>query len=157
MLTATTPAERDLTRTRTLARALSAAGGAAAAAIAWTIEVPLLGVRLSIRFGGMHPQVVSAGQVIGTALAAGLLGWLLLVLLDRRAARPARAGRAAWTARAAWTGAALAVLAASLALPLIAAATTSATIALIVLHLVVGAAVIPAMARTAVPGHPISE
>jgi hypothetical protein len=87
----------------------------------------------------MHPQAISAGQVIGTALAAGLLGWLLLAILDRRSSR----------ARAAWTGAALLVLAASLALPLIAAATTSAAIALIVLHLVVGAAVIPAMARTA--------
>jgi hypothetical protein len=93
-------------------------------------------IRLSIRFGGMHPQTVVAGQVVGTALVAGLLGWLLLAVLDRRARRP----------RAAWTSAALLVLAVSLALPLAAVTTTSAAIALIVLHLAVGAVVIPGMA-----------
>jgi Family of unknown function (DUF6069) len=139
VITATPEAVRDVKRSR--ARALGVAGGAAAAAIAWSLEVPLLGIRLSIRFGGMHPQTVVAGQVVGAALVAGLLGWLLLAALDRSAARP----------RAGWTGAALIVLAASLALPLAAATTTSAAIGLIVLHLVVGAVVIPGMARTARP------
>ena len=97
-----------------------------------------MGIRLNIRFGGARPQTVVAAQVIGTALAAGLIGWLLLAALDRRAPRP----------RATWTGIALLVLAASLALPLAAATTTSAAIGLIVLHLVVGAAVIPGMAST---------
>ncbi len=137
MLTATTPVARDVRRTR--ARALCAAGGAAAAAIAWAVEVPLLGIRLTIRIGGMHPQTVVAGQVVGTALAAGLLGWLLLTALDRRTPRP----------RAVWTAVALLVLAASLALPLAAATTTSAAVGLIVLHLVTGAIVIPGLARTA--------
>jgi hypothetical protein len=50
-------------------------------------------------------------------------------------------------ARLAWTTIALVALAASLALPL-AATTTSAVVALVVMHLTVGAAVIPAMART---------
>ena len=127
---------RDVRQSR--ARALCAVGGAAAAAIAWAIEVPLMGISLSIRFGGAHPQTVAAAQVIGVALAAGLIGWLLLAALDRRAPRP----------RATWTGIALLVLAASLALPLAAATTTSAAIGLIVLHLVVGAAVIPGMAST---------
>ena len=137
MLAATTPAVRDVRRIQ--ARALSVAGGAAAAAIAWSVEVPLLGVRLSIKFGAMHPQTVVAGQVIGAALVAGLLGWLLLALLDRRTPR----------ARAAWTGAALLVLVVSLALPLAAATTTAAAAGLIVLHVVVAAAVIPALAATA--------
>ncbi len=137
MLTATIPVARDLKRSRT--RALCAAGGAAAAAIAWAVEVPLLGIRLTIRFGGMHPQTVVAGQVVGTALAAGLLGWLLLTALDRRTPRP----------RAVWTAVALLVLAASLALPLAAATTASAAVGLIVLHLVTGAIVIPGLARTA--------
>jgi hypothetical protein len=137
MLAATTPAVRDTRRTWT--RALCAVGGAAAAAVAWAIEVPLLGVKLTARFGPAHPQTIVAGQVIGTALVAGLLGWLLLTLLERRTPR----------ARAAWTGAALLVLVLSLALPLGAATTTSATVGLIVLHLVVGAAVIPALASTA--------
>ena len=133
---ATASVVRDVRQSR--ARALCAVGGAAAAAIAWAIEVPLMGIRLSIRFGGAHPQTVAAAQVIGVALAAGLIGWLLLTALDRRASRP----------RATWTGIALLVLAASLALPLAAATTTSAAIGLIVLHLVVGAAVIPGMAST---------
>ena len=77
--------------------------------------------------------------MIGTALIAGLLGWLLLAGLDRRTPRP----------RAVWAGAALVVLAVSLALPLAAATTTSAASGLIVLHLVVGAVVIPGMAHTA--------
>ena len=133
---ATASVVHDVRRSR--ARALCAVGGAAAAAIAWAIEVPLMGIRLSIRFGGAHPQTVAAAQVIGVALAAGLIGWLLLAVLDRRASSP----------RATWTGIALLVLAASLALPLAAATTTSAAIGLIVLHLVVGAAVIPGMAST---------
>lgn len=137
MSAAVTPAVRDVKRSR--ARALSAAAGAAAAAIAWAIEVPLLGIRLTVRFGAMQPQTVVAGQVAGAALVAGLLGWLLLTALDRRTPR----------ARTAWTATALLVLAVSLALPLAAATTTSAAIGLIVLHLVVAAVVIPAMGRTA--------
>ena len=118
---------------------MSVAGGAAAAAVAWSVEVPLLGVRLTVKFGAMHPQTIVAGQVIGAALVAGLLGWLLLALLERTTPR----------ARMAWTGAALLVLVVSLALPLAAATTTAATVGLVVLHLVVAAAVIPALAATA--------
>jgi predicted permease len=72
-------------------------------------------------------------------VAAALLGWLLLAVLERRTPR----------ARRIWTTAALAALVASLALPLTAATTTSAVVSLVAMHLAVGAAVIPAMARTA--------
>jgi hypothetical protein len=75
-------------------------------------------------------------------VAASLLGWLLLALLERRSRH----------ARLLWTTTALAALAASLALPLTVATTTSAVAGLIVMHLAVGAAVIPAMAHTAA-GH----
>ncbi len=119
-------------------RALCAAGGALAAALAWIVEVPLLGIHLNFRFGAGHAQTIAIGQVIGIALAASLLGWLLLTLLERRTPR----------ARLLWTTIALAALAASLALPL-AATTTSAVTGLIVMHLTVGAVVIPTMARTA--------
>jgi hypothetical protein len=96
-------------------------------------------VHLTFRFGPSPIQTISAGQVIGVAVAAALLGWLLLALLERRSSR----------ARFLWTATALGALAMSLALPLAAATTTSATVALIVMHIAVGAVVLPAMARTA--------
>jgi hypothetical protein len=120
-------------------RALCVAGGALAAALAWIVEVSLLGIHLNVRFGTGHIQTIPAGQVIGAAVAASVLGWLLLTLLERRARH----------ARLLWTTIALMALAASLALPLAAATTTSAAAGLIVMHLTVGAAVIPAMAHTA--------
>jgi hypothetical protein len=137
--TATTAARAvpDIARGR--ARALCAAGGALAAALAWTVEVPLLSIHLNYRFGTAHTQTIAAGQVIAVTAAAALLGWLLLALLERRSPH----------ARRLWTTIAVAAVAASLALPLAAATTTSAAAGLIVMHLTVGAAVIPAMARTA--------
>jgi hypothetical protein len=120
-------------------RALCAAGGALAAALAWIVEVPLLGIHLDFRFGTGHIQTIAVGQVIGVALVASLLGWLLLALLERRTTR----------ARFLWTTSTLAALAASLALPLAAATTAAAAAGLVVMHLTVGVAVIPAMARTA--------
>jgi hypothetical protein len=137
MLTTTAPGVRDMNRGR--ARALYAAGGALAAALAWIVEVPLLGIHLNFRFGTGHMQTIGVGQVIGVSLAASLLGWLLLSVLDRRTSH----------ARAIWTTIAMVALAASLALPLVAATTTSAVAGLLVMHLTVGAATIPAMARSA--------
>ena len=144
MLTTTAPAVPDIKQGR--ARALCAAGGALAAALAWIVEVPLLGIHLTVRLGpghmhtgASHIQTITIGQVIGVTVAASLLGWLLLALLERRTPR----------ARLLWTISALAALAASLALPLIAATTTSAAAGLIAMHLTVGAAVIPALAHTA--------
>jgi hypothetical protein len=121
------------------ARALCAAGGALAAALAWTAEVHLLGIHLTVRFGAGRIQTIAIGQVIGVAVAAALLGWFLLILLERRTPHAQRL----------WTAIALAALAASLALPSATATTTSATVGLIVMHLTVGAAVIPATAHTA--------
>jgi predicted permease len=121
------------------ARAVCAAGGILAAALAWTVEVPLLGIDLNYRFGTGHIQTIAAGQVIGVTVAAALLGCLLLAILQRRTSR----------ARSLWTIIALAALASSLTLPLAAATTASAAAGLVVMHLTVGAAVIPAMAHTA--------
>jgi hypothetical protein len=137
MLTTTAPAVLDSKQGR--ARALCAAGGALAAALAWIVEVPLLGIHLNFRFGGGHIQTIAVGQVIGVTVAASLLGWLLLAFLERRTPH----------ARPLWTTIALVALAASLALPLAAATTTSAVAGLVVMHVTVGAAVIPAMAHTA--------
>jgi hypothetical protein len=137
MLTTTAPAVPDIKQAR--ARALCAAAGALAAALAWIVEVPVLGLHLNFRFGAGHTQTIAIGQVIGVTVAASLLGWLLLTLLERRTPH----------ARLLWTTIALAALAVSLALPLAAATTTSAVAGLVVLHVTVGAVVIPAMAHTA--------
>ncbi|HUC56402.1 MAG TPA: DUF6069 family protein [Streptosporangiaceae bacterium] len=137
--TARTTAAHDVRPGR--ARALCAAGGAAAAVLAWLVEVPLLGIHLSFQFGAGQVQTISAPQAAGVALAAGLLGWLLLAVLERRTVRASRY----------WVAIALVALAASLALPLVAATTTSAIIGLIVMHLAVGIAVIPPLALTARP------
>jgi Family of unknown function (DUF6069) len=131
------PAVPDIKQGR--ARALCAAGGALAAALAWIVEVPLLGIHLNFRFGTGHIQTIAIGQVIGVTVAASLFGWLLLALLERRTPH----------ARLLWTTIALAALAASLALPLTVATTSSAVTGLMVMHLTVGAVVIPAMAHTA--------
>src|ERR1700761_3100038 len=98
------------------ARALCAAGGALAAALAWIVEVPLLGIHLNFRFGTGHIQTIAAAQVIGVTVAASLRGWLLLALLERRPPH----------ARLLWTTIAVAAVAASLALPLTVATTPSA-------------------------------
>jgi Family of unknown function (DUF6069) len=140
MLTTSAPTIQDHKQGR--ARPLSVAGGALAGAIAWLIEVPLLGVDLTIRFGSARPQTIGIGEVIGVSLVFSLLGWLLLAVLDKRTPR----------ARALWVSAALAALVASLALPLVAATTTAASVGLIVMHLAVAAVVIPAMARTSRTG-----
>jgi hypothetical protein len=92
-----------------------------------------------LRFGAGHTQTIAVGQVIGVTLAASLLGWLLLAQLERRTPH----------ARLLWTTISLVALAVSLALPLAAATTSSAVTGLIVMHLTVGAAVIPVMAHTA--------
>ena len=130
MLTITAPAVPDIRQAR--ARALCVAGGALAAALAWTVEVPLLGIDLNFRYGTSHTQIVAAGQVIGASLAALLLGWLLLAVLEQRTPH----------ARTLWTSLALAGLAASVALPLTVATTVattpSAAAGLVVMHLTIG-------------------
>src|ERR1700739_2498165 len=123
--TAASRAVRDIKQVR--ARALCAAGGALAAALAWTVEVPLLGIHLNFRFGTGHIQTIAAGQVVGVTVAAALLGWLLPARLERRPP----------PARLLWPPIARAAVAVSLALPLAVAATTSAVAGLIVMHLTV--------------------
>ena len=54
MLTATTSAVPHIQQGR--ARAMCASGRALAAALAWIVEVPLLGIDLNFRFGAGHIQ-----------------------------------------------------------------------------------------------------
>lgn len=123
---------------RVRARALGVVGATLAALAGWTLAVLLLGVDLSVRPGGGTAQTVGAGSVVAVSLAASLLGWALLAVLERRSSR----------ALTVWTGVALGILLLSMAGPLTAAITTSGKAALVALHLAVAAVLIPTLRRT---------
>jgi hypothetical protein len=103
---------------------------AVAGLIAWTVASPLLDIDLSVA-GGSGSQQVGPGSVVLATLVSGVLGWVLLALLERRAANKNSRIRINWTI----TG--IAVLAVSLGGPL-RAVHPGTTIALLCLHLIVG-------------------
>jgi hypothetical protein len=109
--------------------------GVLAAILAWVVEVHVLGISLTTRFGSSAPRTLGLIQIIGVAAFATLTGWVLLSLMERRVTR----------AGVRWTVIATGVTLVSLALPVFAATSQSATIALIVMHLAVGASYIPFM------------
>ena len=119
------------------ARVLGVVGAAMAAAAVWAIAVPLFGVHLQVRFGSGSLLGVGIEAVLISSLLGSLVGWGVLALLEQRTAR----------ARAIWTGLATAGVLASLSLPLIAGATLSTKATLALMHLAVGAVLIPAMRR----------
>ncbi|MCI2975058.1 MAG: DUF6069 family protein [Ferrimicrobium sp.] len=108
--------------------------GVLAAIIVWVVEVHVLGIHLGIRFGTGAATTLGLGQIIGVSLAASLAGWALLAIMERKFAQP----------RVAWTVIAVGALVLSLGLPF-AATTTAAMVGLIIMHLSVGAGVIPFM------------
>jgi len=118
-------------------RILSVAGATLAAVAVWGIEVPFLGIRLQTQYGNAAPQGVGIASVVVSSLAASLAGWGLLAILERRFAR----------ARVIWTAIAIAVLLASLSVPLSAGNTTTAKVSLAMMHLVVAAVLIPTLRR----------
>ena len=118
-------------------RILGVAGATLAAVAVWAIEVPLLGIRLQTQYGNAAPQSVGIASVVLSSLAASLAGWGLLAILERRLAR----------ARAIWTGIAIAVLLASLSVPVSAGTTTTTKVALPMMHLAVAAVLIPTLRR----------
>ncbi len=134
-----TPA--PLGRRRRWRRAGVVAGAASAVGLVWTVAVPVAGVDLAVRMGE-RTQDVGLGSVLTVAVAAGLLGWALLAFLESRTHRAARI----------WTGVALAVLVLSLAGPVTSAATATAAVVLLALHVAVGAVLIPALRRTSRAG-----
>lgn len=112
--------------------------GIAAALAVWLVAVPVLGVDLLVDAGG-RPQTVGPAEVALVAALAGLAGWGVVALFERTLRRP----------RLAWLVAAPVVLLVSLLGPL-GGATAGAVVALAAMHLAVGAAVIPLLARTIV-------
>ncbi|WP_226899574.1 DUF6069 family protein [Nonomuraea phyllanthi] len=117
---------------------LTVIGAPAAALAVWALAVPLAGITLTARMGAA-PQPVGPVLVIVASLVAGLAGWALLAVLERRATRPGRN----------WTIIALVVLVLSLSGPLTSAVGAAATVVLLLMHLVVGAVLIPGLVRAA--------
>lgn len=125
---------------KTRSRAVAVLATPLVAAAIWLIAVPLLDIDLVVeRWDSGSTMAVGLPNVIVTALVAGVAGWAGLVILERTTAH----------ARAAWTIAATVVLVVSLGMPVTATDTTSAAVVLIILHLVVGATLIPTLARSA--------
>ncbi|MEO3826056.1 DUF6069 family protein [Actinomadura sp. B10D3] len=121
------------------ARALAMAGAVAAALAIWVIGDPLLGHDLVVQQKGQQPRDLGAAAIGIFALAPSLLGWALLVALERVTPLAARI----------WTAAALTLLAVSF-LPVIAAETSGGNKAVLALtHVAVGAVLIPVFWRTA--------
>ncbi len=120
------------------ARALAVAAASLAALVVWVVAVPIGGVDLLVRPSGGAATAVGAGAVVSVSLLAGLLGWALLAMLERRIAR----------ARTIWTGSALVVLLLSLAGPLTAGTTPLVKAVLALMHLTIAAVLIPALRRT---------
>lgn len=119
-------------------RLFAVACAALAAVAVWVIAVPMLGANLAIRFGQGAEQVVQLGFVVAGSLVASLVGWALLVLLERRNRRGA----------AIWTILAVAFLLVSLVFPVIAGTTATTALTLILMHIAVGAVLIPWLRRT---------
>ena len=128
----TRPATHRMARTRVL----GVIGAALADVAVWAVAVPILGIQLLVRFGNAAPQGVVLPAVVGSTVVAGLLGWGLLALLERRTSR----------ARDIWTAIALLVLLVSMSLPL-AGTTVSTTVTLALMHVAAAAVIIPVLRR----------
>jgi len=123
---------------RRTTRAVAAGLATLGALTVWVVADPLLGIDFSVTQSGTT-TVVGPGSIIGSALAASLLGWALLAVLERYTPR----------ARRAWVTSAVVVLLLSLVVPFIAGEIeTGAQMSLLAMHLVVGAVLIPVYARS---------
>ena len=117
---------------------LAVVGVTVAAALAvWAILAPLAGITLEAQQGGrMH---INAGSVFFASAVVAFAGWGLLAILERRTPN----------ARTVWTVVAVIAWIVSLGSPLFNGIGIEAKLGLASLHLVVGAAVIVGLRRTA--------
>jgi hypothetical protein len=127
--------------TRLRSRALAVLGATVAAAAVWLVAVPLLDVDLRAPGGG-DPDVlheIGLVNVVFAAVVSSLAGWGLLAVLEKFLAR----GRTVWTVIAG------VVLVLSVVSPVLNGALPAAVrITIVLLHVAVGAVVIPLLART---------
>jgi hypothetical protein len=132
--TAVAPAQ-----TRRTSRAVAAGLAAAGALLVWLVADPLLGVDFAVTKSGTT-TVVGPAMVLFMALGVSLVGWAFLALLERFTA----------SARRTWLVTASAVLLLSFAMPFNSGEiATDAKVSLVLMHVAVGAALIPLYARTA--------
>jgi hypothetical protein len=119
------------------ARAGAVAAAVLAALAVWVLAVPVLGITLAAAPIGGPVQAVGPVAVAAGPLCAGLSGWALLAVLERRAARPRRS----------WTAVAVVVLVLSLGTPLLGGVGAAATVTLVAMHLVAGGVLIALLPR----------
>ncbi len=143
----TTPTQSNAADRR-VQRLAAVAASTGAAATTWIIANGLLGVDVSApSFDSASPATnIGIGSVLSSTVFATLLGWALLVILERATTR----------SKATWTVAALGFTLISLAGPLSGTGvTTSQRLALVLLHVVVAAVYVPLMRRTSPTMHGI--
>ncbi|MHB8289742.1 MAG: DUF6069 family protein [Acidimicrobiales bacterium] len=131
-------------RTAELCRLAGAAAAAAAALTVWLIVRYGEGLHLHAPAFGptQRPATVSGGFAVVVVVLAALAGWGVVELLEAKARRPRRA----------WLVTAPVVLVVSLSAPLSGHGVTSSDrLALVCMHLAVGAALIPLYARSLHP------
>src|SRR5215207_3995488 len=130
--------------TRRRARLLAVVGAVSAALIFWAVVELAFGLDLRGPAAGAATETSDVGpaQVLTASLLAALAGWGLLAVLERLTSR----------ARGLWSLVAVVVVIRSLGGPLSGTGVTTANRwALVGLHLVVGAVLIPLLYRTS-PG-----
>lgn len=133
--------------TRRRNRAAGVAGAVAAALLVWVVGEPVLGHDLVIRPPEEDVMDLGAGGIAFLSLAAALLGWALLAVLER------------FTARAVliWTIVAITVLVVSF-LPLLGIEASNGSIVVLALtHVAVGAVLVPVFRQTAAAVSPAPQ
>ena len=129
--------QKTRTPGRVGARALAVAVTVAAAALVWLVGEPLLGNDLVVEQPGQAPLDLGLAAFVIITLGASLAGWAVLALLEK----VTRYGRRIWT------GLAVAVVVVSF-LPLLSAQmSTGSAVVLAIVHLVVGAVLVPLLLR----------
>jgi hypothetical protein len=140
MMVAEVATGQSYIRTRRLTRGVGVGGAVLATVAVWVVGEPLLGYDLVVEQPGQEARDLGLSAFVVFSLAASLLGWLLLAVLERLTRR----------ARTIWTVVALLVLIVSV-LPVLQVSASGGTKAVLALtHLAVGAILIPVFRRTAV-------
>jgi hypothetical protein len=136
----TAAASSARTRPHHRLRAIGVLAAVLAPTLIWLVAVPGLGAELVVTDGTRQPPApfeLGLGAIVTFALVPALLGWGVLALLERLTRR----------ARTVWTVLATGLLVLSF-VPLLGPMSGATRLTLALLHLAVGAALIPAFYRS---------